>query len=75
MNSFTSILSGDSDAHSSQVEELQNTNSELEGKCKKFSEQLSMLSEDLKSAEDVNLNLVEQIDNLKEEVARKGLFS
>ena len=74
MDSFISILSGDSDAHSSQVEELQNTNSELEAKCKKFSDQLSLLSNDLQSAEDVNLNLLEQIDHLKEEIAKKGWF-
>ena len=31
-----------------------------------------MLSNDLQSAEDVNLNLVEQIEKLKEEIAKKG---
>ena len=67
-----SILSADSDVHSSQVEELQSANSELEAKCKKFSDQLSLLSDDLQSAEDVNLNLLEQIDRLKEEVVNRG---
>ena len=62
----------DSDVHSSQAEGLQNTNSELEARCKEFTEQLSQLSDDLKSAEDVNTNLLEQIDNLKEEVQNKG---
>ena len=51
---------------------MQNTNSELKAKCNKFSDQLSLLSNDLQSAEDVNLNLLEQIDHLKEEMAKKG---
>ena len=70
--SFISSLSAESDVHSSQVKELQNTNSELEAKCKEFSEQLSMFSSDLQSAEDVNLNLVKQIDHLQEEIVKKG---
>ena len=65
-------LSAESDVQSSQVEALQHSNSGLEAKCKKLSDQLSMLSNDLQSAEDVNLNLVEQIENLKEEIAKKG---
>ena len=65
-------MSEDSDVYSSQVEELQNTNSELEAKCKEFAEQFSQLSDDLKSAKDVNTNLLEQIDHLKEEVQNKG---
>ena len=69
---FISISSPESDVQSSQVEELQNTNSELEAKCKTFSEQLSILSNNLQSAEDVNLNLVEQIEKLKEEMVQKG---
>ena len=68
------LLSAESDDHSCQIEKLQNTNLELEAKCKKFSDQLSLLSNDLQSAEDVNLNLLEQIDHLKEEIAKKGQF-
>ena len=73
MSLHVTILSVDSEVHSSLGEELQNTNSELEAKCKKFTQQLSVLSDDLQSAEDVNMNLLEQIAHLKEEVAKKGL--
>ena len=31
-----------------------------------------MLSNDLQSAEDVNMDLVEQIDHLKQEMVKKG---
>ena len=68
----SSICSAESDTHMHQVKELNEKNSELEVNCKKLTEQLAMLSNDLQSAEDVNLNLLEQIDNLKEEVEKKG---
>ena len=55
-----------------QAKELNEKNSELEVNCKKLTEKLAMLSNDLQSAEDVNLNLVEQICHLKEEVVKKG---
>ena len=66
--------STEADAHVLQVEELNEKNSELEANIKKLTEQLAMLSDDLQSAEDVNINLVEQVNNLKEEIAKKGLF-
>ena len=74
MHLCISTLSSDSDVHSTHVEELQNTNSVLEAKCKKFMEQISQMSNELQSAEDVNLNLLEQIDQLKGEIEKKGLF-
>ena len=71
---LSTFLSLDSDVHSTRVEDLQDTNSELETKCNMLTEQLSTLSNDLQSAEDVNLNLVEKIDHLKEEIEKKCEF-
>ena len=69
---YSSLLSADSSAHSLQVEEITDQDSELEANCKKLTEQLSVLSNDLQSAEDVNVHLLEQIDHLKEEIVQKG---
>lgn len=67
-------MSSGLDARTHQVNELNEKNSALEANCKKMTEQLSTLSNDLQSAEDVNMNLVERIDHLKEEIVKKGLF-
>ena len=69
---YLSFSSADSNSHSLQVQEITDKNSELEANCKKLTEQLSVLSNDLQSAEDVNLHLLEQIDHLKDEIVKKG---
>ena len=68
------MSSTESDKSPCHVKEPNDKDSELEANCNKMTEQLSMLSSDLKSAEDVNSHLLEQIDHLKEEIEKKGLL-
>ena len=60
--------------HSLQLEELKDKNSDYEEKCEKLTEQLSVLSKDLQSAEDVNVSLVEKVTHLEEEIEKKGWY-